>query len=206
MKNAKVIRTVTGAALAVLLMNGQAVAEENYTDLTGQQVTADALVQALNIPVRGIGSGCSSYQQEMKQLTRGIGTLPTTAEEVPALETMKSAGVTATFDLGSSQLTDESMSQLKTVAQALNSQSLSNQCFQIAGHTCDLGDDSYNMDLSRQRAHAVKQFLVAQGVDGERLVTTGFGETSPLVDNATDKSRAKNRRVDLGALPPTGAL
>jgi len=52
----------------------------------------------------------------------------------------------------------------------------------------------------------VKQFLVAQGVDGERLVTTGFGETAPLVDNATDESRRKNRRVDLGALPPTGAL
>jgi OOP family OmpA-OmpF porin len=99
-------------------------------------------------------------------------------------------------------LTSGTKEMLSTVANALNSDALATQCFQLAGHTCDLGDDGYNLDLSRQRADSVKTYLVEQGVSADRLVTTGYGETSPLVPNADEKAREKNRRVDLGALAP----
>jgi OOP family OmpA-OmpF porin len=88
------------------------------------------------------------------------------------------------------------------VASALESDELKNQCFQVAGHTCDLGDNAYNMELSMKRAAAVKDYLVSQGVNPNRLMTTGFGETSPMVPNSGEAQRSKNRRVDLGALPP----
>lgn len=192
-------------ALAALLSASPLQAEQdNFTDLTGQEVTESELVSALQIPVRGIGAGCSSFQEQMTRKTRGIGKQPTTAAEVPALPTMKSAGLTATFDLNSAQLTPQAQAQFKTVAEALNSKSLVNQCFQIAGHTCDLGDAGHNMELSRERADAVKSYLVAQGVDPERLITTGFGETSPMVDNSSEDLRRKNRRVEVGALAPAG--
>jgi outer membrane protein OmpA-like peptidoglycan-associated protein len=48
----------------------------------------------------------------------------------------------------------------------------------------------------------VKDYLVANGVTEERLVTTGFGETSPMVPNDSSAAREKNRRVDVGALAP----
>lgn len=175
---------------------------ETTTDLTGQDFTPDQLVEALAIPVRGIGNDCSAEQEEMNRLTRGISSVPTSAAEVPALKPMKTASVTATFEKGSAQLTPSAKQSLKTVATALKSQKLQNQCFQVAGHTCDLGDNAYNMHLSQERAAEVKSFLVAQGVNPNRLVTTGFGETSPLVPNSTEIDRQKNRRVDLGALPP----
>jgi OOP family OmpA-OmpF porin len=60
------------------------------------------------------------------------------------------------------------------------------------------------MGLSMARAEAVKSFLVSLGVEPGRLVTTGFGETSPLVPNTTEMMRERNRRVDLGALVPVG--
>jgi outer membrane protein OmpA-like peptidoglycan-associated protein len=182
-------------------------AQGNSTDLTGQDVTAEQLVEALNIPTRGIEAKCSPYQEQMTRLTRGIGVSAgdiKTADDVPAIEPVKSASVSATFELNSATLTAQSEELLSTVAVALNSQDLSAQCFQLAGHTCDLGDDAYNMDLSRKRADTVKAYLVSKGVAEDRLITTGYGETAPMVANDSETSREKNRRVDLGALAPVG--
>jgi len=196
----KRLTAVLATSVLFAVANGQ---EPQNTDLTGQDVSVEELVSALSIPTRGIGAKCAPYQEQMQRLTRGIGVgSPTSAEEVPALEPVKTASVTATFELNSAELTGEAQTLLETVAEALNSQDLSAQCFQLAGHTCDLGDDAYNMDLSRRRADSVREFLVSLGVDENRLVTTGYGETSPLVPNQTEVDREKNRRVDLGALAP----
>jgi outer membrane protein OmpA-like peptidoglycan-associated protein len=66
----------------------------------------------------------------------------------------------------------------------------------VEGHTDDRGDDAYNMQLSRDRAAAVKTFLVDKGIDGGRLVTEGFGEDKPIGSNKSASGRAKNRRVE----------
>jgi outer membrane protein OmpA-like peptidoglycan-associated protein len=180
-------------------------AQGDTTDLTGQDVTAEQLVEALNIRTRGIEAKCSPYQEQMTPLTRGIGVKPEdvkAAEDVPAIEPARTASVSATFERNSATLTPETEKLLSTVAVALNSQDLSAQCFQLAGHTCDLGDDAYNMQLSRKRADTVKAYLIEKGVSEDRLITTGYGETVPMVPNETEISREKNRRVDLGALAP----
>jgi outer membrane protein OmpA-like peptidoglycan-associated protein len=193
------------AALAALLVSSVAVGQQTEsTDFTTRSFTAEQLVEALNLPIRGIAARCVPHQQEMTRLMRGISSTPRTAEEVPALNVLKSASVTATFHLDSAELTDESRTRLGEMARALNSPELSVQCFQLAGHTCDLGEGGYNMGLSMARAEAVKSFLVSLGVEPGRLVTTGFGETSPLVPNTTEMMRERNRRVDLGALVPVG--
>jgi outer membrane protein OmpA-like peptidoglycan-associated protein len=66
---------------------------------------------------------------------------------------------------------------------------------EIQGHTDSVGDDSHNMDLSQRRADSVRQWLVAAGVEPERLTSQGYGETRPLVPNITAGNRARNRRV-----------
>jgi len=187
----------------MLALCGASVAQtDQATDLTGQSVTVQQLVAALDIPIRGVDAKCAPFQQQMSQLTRGVGSSPKSAAEVPALMPMKTASVSATFELDSDQLTGPAKTLLQTVAEALNTPELSAQCFQLAGHTCDLGDSSHNLELSERRAAAVKAFLVERGVSENRLVTTGFGETSPLVPNESEERRQKNRRVDLGALAP----
>ncbi|MEZ4365822.1 MAG: OmpA family protein [Kofleriaceae bacterium] len=66
----------------------------------------------------------------------------------------------------------------------------------IEGHTDSRGKDAANMVLSQRRAEAVRDHLVAAGIDGERLVAQGFGETVPLADNRTTAGRDTNRRVE----------
>lgn len=66
----------------------------------------------------------------------------------------------------------------------------------IQGHTDDVGNDANNMVLSDNRAKAVYDYLVSKGIDSSRLSSKGFGETKPLVPNASEPNRAKNRRTE----------
>jgi outer membrane protein OmpA-like peptidoglycan-associated protein len=66
----------------------------------------------------------------------------------------------------------------------------------IEGHTDNVGTPDHNMKLSQERADAVKKWLTDHGTDGGRLVTQGYGQTHPLVDNDTADHKAMNRRTE----------
>lgn len=66
----------------------------------------------------------------------------------------------------------------------------------IHGHTDNVGNDADNLILSRQRARAVYQALLDQGIPPQRLTHEGFGESRPVADNNTTEGRAKNRRTE----------
>jgi len=71
---------------------------------------------------------------------------------------------------------------------------------EVIGHTDDVGDDAYNMDLSEKRAAAITQYLVNAGVDGSKIVAVGAGESLPIATNTTELGRAENRRVEIQVL------
>jgi OOP family OmpA-OmpF porin len=66
---------------------------------------------------------------------------------------------------------------------------------EIEGHTCSIGTEKYNLDLSRRRAEKVTQQLIASGVDPSRLKIMAYGESRPIADNKTREGRKRNRRV-----------
>ncbi len=68
---------------------------------------------------------------------------------------------------------------------------------EVAGHTCSIGTEEYNLGLSQRRAQAVRDYLVSKGVSADRLTVRGYGESRPAVSNATPEGRAQNRRVEL---------
>lgn len=70
----------------------------------------------------------------------------------------------------------------------------------IEGHTDNRGSVADNLKLSRDRAEAVRRYLVDHGIDAQRLTAAGFGESRPLEPNVTDRGRARNRRVELRIL------
>ena len=67
----------------------------------------------------------------------------------------------------------------------------------IAGHTCWLGTEAHNQKLAEQRAQAVANFIVSQGIGPDRLVVEAFGEAQPVATNQTEEGRKRNRRVEV---------
>ncbi|MBN2800228.1 MAG: OmpA family protein [Deltaproteobacteria bacterium] len=66
---------------------------------------------------------------------------------------------------------------------------------EVQGHTDSDGNDAYNLNLSQARVDSVMSFLVERGVEADRLVAKGYGETMPMVPNTSKANKATNRRV-----------
>lgn len=71
---------------------------------------------------------------------------------------------------------------------------------EIGGYTDDQGDAAASKQLSQERADAVRAYVFAKGVAGDRMTAVGYGGAKPLSDNKTDKGRAKNRRIEFKLL------
>lgn len=100
------------------------------------------------------------------------------------------------FQTGSAELSEQSVRQLSAVPNLIG------LCpdtvrLQVAGHTDNVGDSLANLGLSRRRAGAVVDVLVANGIAPARLVARGYGDAQPVGDNATPEGRADNRRIEL---------
>ncbi len=98
------------------------------------------------------------------------------------------------FDFDKASLRDESIPQLTKVVNFLNENR--KITIQLDGHTCSMGQEDYNQKLSEERARAVLNYLVSQGIKEKRLSSFGFGETKPRESNDTPTEREKNRRVE----------
>jgi hypothetical protein len=99
------------------------------------------------------------------------------------------------FDSDKATIQPESKSLLDDIATALKN--FPDWELRIIGHTDSTADAQHNLQLSLDRALAVKAALVERGIASQRLTTAGLGETKPVANNATPDGRALNRRVEL---------
>ena len=104
-------------------------------------------------------------------------------------------GVPIHFALNSDQLADTSHTLMDTVVTFLKKNPDVIK-MEVSAHTDNIGSDAYNLDLSKRRARTVVNYLIRQGVEPERLVPVGYGESRPLNDNSTEAMRDINRRVE----------
>jgi len=98
------------------------------------------------------------------------------------------------FDFGKSTLLPTSYNELARVAELLTTNE--KMSITILGHTDNIGTEQRNLEVSRLRANAVMDYLLSIGVNSDRISAKGMGMSQPVADNATDKGRAKNRRVE----------
>jgi len=69
--------------------------------------------------------------------------------------------------------------------------------FSIGGHTDSVGSKATNQALSERRANAVRDYLISNGINADRLTAAGFGEDYPIASNKTRAGRKENRRVEV---------
>ena len=121
--------------------------------------------------------------------------IPNTTSDLPeeSVEAIKIEDIYFLFDRSNVQ--PSMLPQLDELTARLSEQP--DLSVQLAGHTDSVGSQNYNSVLSLKRAAAVRDYLVANSINADRISITGLGEIEPAADNETDSGRALNRRVEV---------
>lgn len=98
------------------------------------------------------------------------------------------------FESGKATLTADSHARLDTIVEYM-AHKLSAK-IEISGHTDNVGGAKKNKRLSQARADAVRDYLVAKGIDASRIQAVGYGDERPIASNATPEGRQENRRIE----------
>jgi outer membrane protein OmpA-like peptidoglycan-associated protein len=130
-------------------------------------------------------------QAQLAQELRGIKQVTVTEEQRGLVLTLSGSVL---FRSGSADLLGTAKRRLAEVAEALKK---SENPLVIEGHTDSQGPEELNEELSYRRAESVRDYLIEQGVDGERIRIMGQGEAQPIASNRTPEGRANNRRVEI---------
>jgi peptidoglycan-binding protein ArfA len=99
------------------------------------------------------------------------------------------------FQTDGFSLAPASQQQLTQIADKLKA--CPNPSVAVVGHTDSSGNDAINIPLSGNRAKSVADYLVSQGVAGNRVTSKGVGSAEPIASNDTPAGMAQNRRVDI---------
>jgi outer membrane protein OmpA-like peptidoglycan-associated protein len=99
------------------------------------------------------------------------------------------------FKSGKAEISVESFGVLEPIAAELKK--FPELEIEVRGHTDSMGKYAVNMQLSQERAEAIRQYFIAQGVESVRVSAVGFGPSSPIADNRTAAGRTKNRRIEI---------
>jgi outer membrane protein OmpA-like peptidoglycan-associated protein len=125
---------------------------------------------------------------------RDLATIAAIKEEARGLVITLSGSIL--FASNKYALLETAMTKLDQVAEALKAQD-SDKRMIVEGHTDSQGSDRINQPLSLNRAGAVRDYLVAHGVESDKISAVGMGSSRPLVNNKNAENRANNRRVEI---------
>lgn len=121
------------------------------------------------------------------EITRDLYLVPLRKDEVIRLANVF-------FDFSKSDLRPESQTELDRLVDFLLQHAT--MTIELHGHTDDVGSDTENKRLSKERVEAVKTYLVSHGVQADRMKAIGYGESKPVASNSTEEGRQQNRRVE----------
>lgn len=172
--------------------------DKNYGNATSNEKTGEykiVLPRGVNYGFKSSAKGFISVSENMdltdlkeyKEIEKNLYLVPVEVGQTIRLNNIF-------FDTGLATLRDESESELKNLKKLLDENK--SMTIEISGHTDNVGNDANNMKLSSDRALAVLQWLLNNGIDKTRLTSKGYGETKPIGDNNTEEGKQQNRRVE----------
>jgi outer membrane protein OmpA-like peptidoglycan-associated protein len=139
-------------------------------------------------------------EAELARLQQVLGQIADTRRTSMGLVmTLGSKSIRFAFD--ESSLRPEDKEVLSRIAGVLST--LKGYQIYVYGYTDDIGTKEYNLKLSDRRAKAVRDYLVANGLDPNIMTTKGYGKADPLVPGSSPQARAINRRVEIGLVDST---
>ena len=181
------------AGLGVLAgaAGGAAISKATGGDKTGRDAAIGAVLGA------GVGAYMERQARQLEQQMAGTGVV-VTPNPNGNIDLVMPGNITFAFD--DARLNSSFMPTLDKLASTLNQ--YNQNTITIAGHTDSVGNPSYNMNLSRDRANSVKNYLVSRGVASNRINVVAYGQTRPIADNSTEYGRQQNRRVEVTVNAP----
>lgn len=108
---------------------------------------------------------------------------------------LKTIGKAILFETGKATIKPASYKVLDQMVDILNEHSA--YVMEIKGYTDNTGNADKNLILSKDRAAAVKNYLIEKGINADRLTSEGYGQADPIADNKNPRGRAENRRVEM---------
>lgn len=129
---------------------------------------------------------------------------PVIVEPAPVIEPQKEVAKVnddfkdVFFDLNKATIRPQSHKRIEHAVELINQEGMKGHNFCIYGYTDSAtGTPAYNYQLSKRRAHAVREALIDKGVDASRLAAEGLGPENPIAPNNTKAGQEKNRRVEI---------
>jgi outer membrane protein OmpA-like peptidoglycan-associated protein len=188
-----------GRALLPLLVVMLAVIAGGTWYLAVQSKPTDSLGTAPSTSTTAKPGATHSHKPTAQSSGTGV---PTVTHEQPSNAPTRKPNVTLKSDLAfgfdSAKLSAKAKSAIDAVAREVRQSQLTGTIY-VEGYTDNLGSATYGLQLSRERADAVSNYLGAQlvGVTGISIASIGHGEADPIADNSTAAGRRANRRVTI---------
>ncbi|MFA9289776.1 MAG: OmpA family protein [Solirubrobacteraceae bacterium] len=167
---------------------------------TGGKSEVGAIIGSVVGGVAGglIGNKMDKQAKEIKEALPGVDVVKINdGEGLQVVLDESSDGIK--FATNSSSLQPSALVNIKKLATIFSTNADTN--LTIIGHTDDVGEDNYNLQLSLRRATSVVNNLTSNGVSASRLTKKGLGETQPKAPNINAENRALNRRVEIFITP-----
>ena len=146
----------------------------------------------------GVGVYMDAQEKKLREQMQGTGVAVERNQQTGAVDLIMPGAIT--FATARSDINPSFSGTLSQLAQTLSS--YNQQTITVRGYTDNVGNASYNQQLSQERANSVANYLIRQGVAASRVQAVGYGMNNPVADNSSEAGRSQNRRVEISVNPP----
>jgi outer membrane protein OmpA-like peptidoglycan-associated protein len=168
---------------------------KNASDRRARALKGGAILGLLG---GGVGVYMDVQEKKLRDQMQGTGVDVQRNAQTGAVDLIMPGNIT--FATARSDINPSFAGTLSQLAQTLNGNT--QQSITVRGYTDNVGNASYNQQLSQDRANSVANYLIRNGVSSSRLQAVGYGMNDPIASNATEQGRSQNRRVELSINPP----